>query len=202
MSTDEQNRLDQLWEEYGRFLNSWDDLSLARWMVQTLAQLQGRAWRLSHPLVGAYRLAATAAHKRGLRVGRLTRVPMEYADAPCCGAPLLPLVTRDVHEEGLLCYHCHGKAIPFEEIPEAHQEALEEWAREYAEIHAVAHWTDQEREQCRDYDKAYNQAAEQAEQLLHDLAVDIIPSLLESYPALVWEDHDECLDVRADDITF
>jgi hypothetical protein len=202
MSTDEQSRLDALWEEYGRFLTSWDDLSLARWMVQTLAQLEGKAWRLSHPLVGTYRLAAITAHKRGLRIGRLARIPMEFNEAPCCGAPLLPLVTRDIHEEGLLCYHCHAKAIPFEEIPEPQQTALEAWAKEYAVIHAVAHWNDQERERCPDYDKAYNQAAEQAEHMLHTLATELIPALLEAYPALVWEDHDECLDVRADDIAF
>ena len=50
--------LDSLWQEYARVFRDWDDLTLGRWLAQTLGQLEGRAWRLSHPLVGAYRLAA------------------------------------------------------------------------------------------------------------------------------------------------
>ena len=41
---------DRLWREYSRAFEDFDDLMLARWLAQTLGQLQGRAWRFSHPL--------------------------------------------------------------------------------------------------------------------------------------------------------
>ena len=57
MSQERDNPLDTLWLEYGVAFREFDDLTLARWLAQTLGQLQGRAWRLSHPLVAAGRLA-------------------------------------------------------------------------------------------------------------------------------------------------
>ncbi|HEY4952874.1 MAG TPA: hypothetical protein VII71_05770, partial [Verrucomicrobiae bacterium] len=56
--------IDLLWKEYGRAFADFDDLTLARWLAQTLGQFEGRAWRHTHPLVGAYRLAAKIAHDR------------------------------------------------------------------------------------------------------------------------------------------
>ena len=56
--------LDLLWKEYSFVFAEFDDLTLARWSVQTLGQLTGKAWRFSHPLVGSYRLAAQLAHDR------------------------------------------------------------------------------------------------------------------------------------------
>ena len=44
---------DRLWKEYSAVFEDFDDLTLARWLAQTLAQLKGRALRFSHPLVGA-----------------------------------------------------------------------------------------------------------------------------------------------------
>ena len=64
MATEPESPLDKLWKEYGRVFHDFDDLTLARWLAQTLGQLEGRAWRLSHPLLGAYRLAAQIAHDR------------------------------------------------------------------------------------------------------------------------------------------
>jgi len=64
MAIDPESPLDKLWQEYGRVFHDFDDLTLARWLAQTLGQLKGRAWRLSHPLLGAYRLAAQIAHDR------------------------------------------------------------------------------------------------------------------------------------------
>ena len=58
MAFESESPLDALWQEYARAFQGWDDLTLARWLAQTLGQLEGRAWRLSHPLVGAYRLGA------------------------------------------------------------------------------------------------------------------------------------------------
>ena len=70
MAANPESPLDQLWKEYSLVFREFDDLKLARWMAQTLGQLEGRAWRLSHPLLGAYRLAAQAANDRGkARVG-------------------------------------------------------------------------------------------------------------------------------------
>ncbi|MDE3068113.1 MAG: hypothetical protein KGJ60_11255, partial [Verrucomicrobiota bacterium] len=64
MAFESEAPLDALWQEYSRAFREWDDLTLARWLAQTLGQLEGRAWRLSHPLVGAYRLGAQLAHDR------------------------------------------------------------------------------------------------------------------------------------------
>ncbi|RUM88658.1 MAG: hypothetical protein DSZ24_03120 [Thermodesulfatator sp.] len=58
MAHPEDQPLDRLLAEYGQVFRVFDDLTLARWMSQTLGQFTGRVLRLSHPLVAAYRLAA------------------------------------------------------------------------------------------------------------------------------------------------
>ncbi|MDX6766590.1 MAG: hypothetical protein SFU85_07355 [Candidatus Methylacidiphilales bacterium] len=200
MSHDDQDRLQQLWEEYRRPVASYDDPALARWIAQTLGQLKGQIWRLSHPLVGLHRLLATTAHKRGLRVARLAQVPDDFPRCTHCDGPLLPLVTRDLVDDGLVCETCGGSAVAFADLPEDLTPKLRQWAESYASVHAVAHWADDEKNAHGDYEKAYQQAAEQAETLLLELAQEHLPALLDHYPALVWEDHDECLDVRPDDV--
>ena len=70
MAFESESPLDSLWKEYGRAFQDWDDLTLARWLAQTLGELEGRAWRLSHPLVGAYRLGAQLAHDRQILLAR------------------------------------------------------------------------------------------------------------------------------------
>jgi hypothetical protein len=67
-------------------------------------------------------------------------------------------------------------------------------------VHAVAHWDDRQRKSAGDYDRAFEQAAEQAERLLAQAGRELAPKLLELYPALVWEDQDECLEVRPEDV--
>ncbi|MGO8765363.1 MAG: hypothetical protein ACLQSR_09570 [Limisphaerales bacterium] len=39
--------------------------------VFALGQLEGKSWRLSHPLIGAYRLAAQLGHDRQIWQKRL-----------------------------------------------------------------------------------------------------------------------------------
>jgi len=192
--------LDSLWTEYGRAFAAWDDLTLARWLAQTLGQLEGRAWRLSHPLVGAYRLGAQLAHDRQIWFKRLATPPAAYAESPCCRAPFLPLLTRDVRESGLICQHCSETLVPFEEIPAEARAGVEAWAREYEPVHAVAHWDDRQRRGAGNYDAAYENAAEQAEQLLGRVGRELAPGLLQVYPTIVWEDQDECLEVRPEDV--
>lgn len=192
--------LEQLWDDYSKVFRGFDDLTLARWMSQTLGQLQGRVWRLSHPLLGSYRLAAQVSHDRQVWLKRLASVPAGYTEAPCCRAPLLPLLTRDIVESGLVCQHCGGSAVSFDEIPEPVRASLQAWASEYDPIHAVAHWDDRQRRAAGDYDQAYNNAAAVAERLLGKAGKDLAPKLLEFYPAVVWEDQDECLDVRPEDV--
>src|SRR5215471_8409356 len=88
--------LERLWSEYSEVFQGFDDLTLARWLSQTLGQIQGRVWRFSHPLLGAYRLAAQLAHDRQIWLKRLVNLPSGYVPSNCCRAPLLPLFTRDI----------------------------------------------------------------------------------------------------------
>src|SRR5258708_12868259 len=91
MALESESPLDALWKEYARAFQSWDDLTLARWLAQTLGQLEGRAWRLSHPLVGAYRLGAQLAHDRQIWFKQLATPPPAHPESPSCPPPLLPL---------------------------------------------------------------------------------------------------------------
>lgn len=200
MSEPSDSPVDRLWQEYGAIFRDMDDLTLARWMAQTLGQLEGRLWRMSHPLVGAYRLAAQVGHSRQLWLKWLANTPMVYREAECCRAPLLPLFTRDVIESGLLCQHCGSTAVPFEDLPGSLQSTLRRWADDYAAAHDVAHWDDRQRKRSGDYDAALEEAAGRAEKLLARVARNHLSKLLEQFPALVWEDQDECLDVRPEDI--
>ena len=40
------------------------------------------------------------------------------------------------------------------------------------------------------------------EKLLIEAATELMPPLLESYPAVIWEDQDECLEVRPEDVVL
>ena len=57
-----------------------------------------------------------------------------------------------------------------------------------------------ERKQAGNYDGKFEEAAQKAERLLAQAATQIVPKLLEEYSAIVWEDQDECLEVRPEDI--
>ena len=200
MATNPESPLDLLWKEYSLVFRDFDDTTLARWLAQTLGQIEGKAWRLSHPLLGAYRLAAQLAHDRQIWFKRLATPPAAYTESPCCRAPSLPLLTRDVQDAGLICQHCSDTLVPFDEIPAAVRVELEKWAEAYAPVHAVAHWDDRQRKTAGNYDHAYEQAAKEAEQLLARVGGKIAPTRLEHYPAIVWEDQDECLEVRPEDV--
>jgi hypothetical protein len=202
MPANAESPLDLLWKEYGVFFRDFDDLTLARWMAQTLGQFEGRPWRLSHPLLGAYRLASQLAHERQIWFKRLATPPPAYAESSCCRAPNLPLLTRDVREAGLICQHCNETLVPFEEVPEDIRVELEKWADRYAPVHAVAHWDDAQRKASGDYDRAFERAAKQAEELLAQAGGQLAHRMLEFYPAVVWEDQDECLEVRPEDVTL
>src|SRR2546423_15335184 len=80
---------DRLIKEYGAVFNDFDDLTLARWMCQTLGQIAGRAWRLSHPLIGAYRVAAQAGPGRPILFKKGAGGPhTEYENGRCPAALL------------------------------------------------------------------------------------------------------------------
>jgi hypothetical protein len=200
MAANAESPLDLLWKEYGLVFKDFDDLTLARWMAQTLGQFEAKAWRLSHPLLGAYRLAAQLAHERQIWFKRLATPPSAYTESPCCRAPMLPLLTRDVREAGLICQHCNETLVAFEDIPEGVRPSLETWAERYGPVHAVAHWDDAQRKSSGDYDRAYEKAAKDAERLLAEAGAYIAKGLLDFYPAVVWEDQDECLEVRPEDV--
>jgi len=112
----------------------------------------------------------------------------------CC------LFTRDIVESGLVCQHCAETAVPFEEIPPDLRAAVQDWADKYALVHAVAHWDDRQRKAAGDYDRAFDRAASKAERLLATAGREILPKFLDIYPAIVWEDQDECLEVRPEDL--
>jgi len=200
MPTESESPLDQLWKEYSAVFREFDDLTLARWLAQTLGQIEGKAWRLSHPLLGAYRLAAQIGHERQVWFKRLATPPAAYLESACCRAPMLPLLTRDVRDTGLICQHCSDTLVAFDEIPEAIRGELDQWALQYAPVHAVAHWDDRQRKSAGNYDRAYEQAAKESEALLIRAGSQLAPKLLEFYPAIIWEDQDECLEVRPEDV--
>jgi hypothetical protein len=202
MGFESESPFDSLWQEYARVFQDWDDLTLARWLAQTLGQFAGHTWRASHPLVGAYLLAAKIAHDRQIWFKRLATPPAAYAESPCCRAPFLPLLTRDVRQAGLLCEHCNETLVPFEEIPEDQRAPLLGWALKYEPVHAVAHWDDRQRRRSGNYDDAFETAAKQAEELLQQAGRDIVPGMLDAYAAVIWEDQDECLEVRPEDVSL
>ena len=115
---------------------------------------------------------------------------------------MLALLTREVRESGLICQHCGETLVPFEEIPAEIRPNLDEWAARYEPVHAVAHWDDSQRRSAGDYDRAYENAAEEAEQLLARAGRQLAPDLLHFYPAVIWEDQDECLEVRPEDVSL
>jgi len=167
-----------------------------------LGQLEGGVWRFSHPLIGAYRLAAEVGYDRQIWLKRLATVPASFPEAPCCRAPALPLFSRDIMQRGLICQHCSETLIAFEDLPSGLRSAVQRWAEEYAPVHAVAHWEDRQRQSVPDYDQAYDEAAEEAEKLLSFAGSQLLPKFLEHYSAIVWEDQDECLEVRPEDIIY
>jgi hypothetical protein len=110
------------------------------------------------------------------------------------------LLTRDVRESGLICQHCSESLMPFDEIPGEIRGELEAWAAQYEPVHAVAHWDDRQRKSSGNYDRAYEDAAEKAERLLAQAGGQLAPKLLAHFPTIVWEDQDECLEVRPEDL--
>ena len=200
MPFESESPINSLLKEYGTVFQAWDDQTLARWLAQTLGQLEGKVWRLSHPLVFSYRLAAQVANDRQIWNQRLATPPAAFTTASCCGSPFLPLLTRDVRVEGLICQHCNAILVPFEEISAEVRPVLEAWAQQYEPVHAVAHWDDRQRRRVGNYDNAYENAAQQAERLLACAGRELAPKLLDFYPAVVWEDQDECLEVRPEEV--
>ncbi len=200
MVPDSPSASDRLWAEYGEFFKDLDDFTLGRWMAQTLGQLRGRIWRLSHPLLGAYRLASQSANDRELWQKRLIAVPHGYRALDCCAAPILPLFSRDIAESGLLCEHCGETAVPFARLPDETKLPLKNWSKQYHKTHQVAHWSERQKKAAADYSHQFETAAKNAEQLLHTAANEILPPLLDHFPTILWEDQDECLDVRPEDI--
>jgi hypothetical protein len=107
-----------------------------------------------------------------------------------------------VREAGLICQHCNETLVPFEEMAGDVRAGLDAWAKQYEPVHAVAHWDDRQRRRVSNYDAAFENAAKEAEQFLVRAGRELAPQLLDPYPAIVWEDQDECLEVRAEDVAL
>jgi hypothetical protein len=145
-------------------------------------------------------LAGQVGYNRQIWLKRLATYPQAYVEAACCRAPLVPLLTRDVLESGLVCFHCGSTAVPVDDLPDDIQPLVRSWAEEYSPVHAVAHWEDDRRKQVNDYEKSFDEAASRAETLLAFAGHQLIPRILEVCTTVIWEDHDECLDVRPEDV--
>ena len=200
MASNADSPLDLLWKEYSINLTPSDDLSVARWLAQTLGQLEGKAWRDSR----THYWGRIVSPRRRRTTANLVQTSGEsaasYIESPCCRAPMLPMLTRDVREAGLICEHCSDSLVPFDEIPEAVRGELESWAKKYQTAHAVAHWDDRQRKAAGDYEGAVEKAAAEVEGLLVEAGKNLAVRLLEFYPTVVWEDQDECLEVRPEDV--
>jgi hypothetical protein len=78
---------------------------------------------------------------------------------------------------------------------------LEGWAQKYEPVHAVAHWDDRQRKKGGNYETACETAAQEAEQLLSHAGRRLVPQMLNFYASVVWEDQDDCLEVRPEDVS-
>ena len=90
--------------------------------------------------------------------------------------------------------------MAFEDLPDDLKELSKAWSEEYGLIHEVAHWDDEKRKRCSDYEDEFERAAKGVEHLLATLPRVIMPHFAEAFPTIIWEDHDECLEVRPEDI--
>ncbi|MGC8885947.1 MAG: hypothetical protein ACP5MG_02165 [Verrucomicrobiia bacterium] len=195
MNEDKDQALEKLFQEYESVFKSFDDLSLARWLAQSAGHLAGGCWRISHPFIVTYKLAAVVAYDRQIWHKRLVNLPIGFTESPCCSAPFMPVLTRDVIECGLLCHHCLETIVPFGEIPENVRHLLTDWQKEYSQVHNVAHCDEDLRSLNSNYNKTLSESREKALKLLYSLGREIAPKFLDYYPIIIWEDQDECLGI-------
>ncbi|MDD2708983.1 MAG: hypothetical protein PHV34_13435 [Verrucomicrobiae bacterium] len=191
----------ELWQEHAKALRTWDDLSLMQWTNQVLCQLHERSWRASHPFVMSYRLALTVIQQRDLWSRRLVSMSSHYQPAECCGAPSIPLVSHDICKYGLYCSNCGTELAELAGFPPGIVKTFNAWGAAYETYHQVAHWPDDKRRKKDDYEAAMETAREKALPLLSQLGFSLAPRFLEFYPAVFWEDGDDCLDIIPEDLT-
>lgn len=192
--------LKKLFKEYEDIFQAFDDFSLARWMAQTIGHLSGGCWRISHPLIMAYKFASSVAQKRQIWHKRLVNFPTGFTESRCCRAPFMPILARDVTEYGLICNHCLETLVPFDELPSGIKKILKDWDDAYSEIHHTAHWDEDMRSLQKDYEKVLLNAKEKAKGLLYKFGREIAPRFLDHYPLIIWEDQDECLGITPEDL--
>ncbi len=201
MQEESDHRLDHLWEEHRKWLDDYDDLTLVRMRSQILSQMCGGVWRLSHPLVGMHRLVSRTLNKRGTHIQWIQSIPSGYTEAACCGAPLVPLITRDLVEGGIYCEACGQTALHLADLPPEVSFSFRRWAESYATVHDVAHMSEEEVATAKDYEADFQAAAEQAEDELMFLGTTILPHCVSAFSCIVWQDHDECLRIWPEDLT-
>ena len=143
---------------------------------------------------------AKAAHERQIWLKGMGIVPADYIAAECCRAPLFPVLSRDVAEIGLVCKHCSEACVQPEDLPVEMKSSLVQWAKQYEKVHAVAHWEEDGKRLPHDYEKQLEAAAIKAEKYLRENGDKLAQELLDYYPAVAWEDQDECLSVRPEDL--
>ena len=87
-----------------------------------------------------------------------------------------------------------------DDLPVELKPRIEKWATEYDTAHAIAHWEEDGIKLPPDYEQVLEMAAQTAQGLLADAGTGLAPALLEFYPAVAWEDRDECLEVLPEEI--
>ena len=201
MPTESDSPLDQLWNEYGQVFREFDDLTLARWLAQTLGQLGGKAWRWSHPLdrrVPARRASRPRSPDLVQTPG--DRRPPHIWNRPAAARPCFPFSRATSARPASFASIAATRLFRSTKFRKPSAATWKTGRLQYAPVHAVAHWDDRQRKGAGNYDRAYEQAAKEAEALLARAGQQLAPRMLEFYPAVVWEDQDECLEVRPEDV--
>ena len=138
-----------------------------------------------------YRLAAMVGHDRQIWHQRLVKPPIDFPRRMLSGT-VVPDGDAGCLKNGLICFHCNGTAVPLDLEDESLRKG---WLNglKIIQAYGVAHWDETRRNSHVNYEQAFEDAAQQSEQLLAYQGVELAPALVEFFPAVIWEDQDECL---------
>ena len=88
--------------------------------------------------------------------------------------------------------HCGQQMVALDKIKNQQLvEKLSQGAESSAPIHAVAYWGEWRRKSQDQYEHVFDEATQKSEAQL---------SYFDDFPLVIWDDQDECLQVRPEDI--